>query len=144
MDPDAPVIVSIDRDHYQTLIHSGRHELLADEPASVGGTDTGPNPYQLLLASIGACKAITLRMYADRKGWPLEKVAIALRHDRRHDQDCDNCDSPAMIEVIDIELQLIGDLSPAQRERLTEIADRCPVHRTLSGDLRFSTHLIEN
>ena len=141
---DAPVIVTIDRDHYQTHVRAGVHEMVADEPSSLGGTDTGPNPYQLLLASVGTCKAITLRMYADRKGWHLDQVAIALRHERRDADDCDHCpDSPALIDVIDVEIQLSGDLTLMQRERLTEIADRCPVHRTLTGDLRIETTLIE-
>ena len=83
MASDDPVIVSIGRDHYQTHVRIARHEITADEPASVGGTDSGANPYQLLLASIGACKAITLRMYADRKGWDLDQVAIAMRYERR-------------------------------------------------------------
>ncbi len=144
MASDDPVVVSIGKDHYETHVRAARHEITADEPASVGGTDKGLNPYQLLLASIGTCKAITLRMYADRKSWDLEQVAIALRHERRHAEDCEHCDdSPAMIEVIDIELQLLGDLTATQRERLAEIADRCPVHRTLSGDLRFETSVIE-
>ena len=109
--PDEPVVVSIGRDHYETHVRAGRHELAADEPASVGGTDKGVNPYQLLLASIGTCKAITLRMYADRKGWDLEQVAIALRHERRHAEDCEHCaDSPALIDVIDVELQFLGEL----------------------------------
>ncbi len=144
MASDDPVVVSIGRDHYQTHVRIARHEITADEPASVGGTDTGPNPYQLLLASIGTCKAITLRMYADRKGWDLDQVAIAMRYERRHGEDCAHCDdSPAMIEHIDAELQLLGDLTATQRERLAEIADRCPVHRTLTGNLRIQTFLIE-
>ncbi len=144
MASDDPVIVSIGRDHYQTHVRIARHEITADEPAGVGGTDTGPNPYQLLLASIGTCKAITLRMYADRKGWDLDQVAIAMRYERRHAEDCAHCDdSPAMIEHIDAELQLLGDLTATQRERLAEIADRCPVHRTLTGNLRIQTFLIE-
>ncbi len=145
MSHDDPVIVTIDRDHYQTHVLAGRHEVIADEPASVGGTDTGPTPYQLFLAGLGACKAITLRMYADRKGWPLDKVAIALRHQRIHATDCEHCDdAPALIDLIDVELELIGDLSLTQRRRLAEIADRCPVHRTLTGDLRIKTTIIED
>ena len=142
--PDEPVVVSIGRDHYETHVRAGRLELTADEPVSVGGTDKGVNPYQLLLASLGSCKAITLRMYADRKGWDLEQVAIALRHERRHAEDCEHCeDSPTLIDVIDVELQFLGELTATQRFRLGEIADRCPVHRTLMGSLQIESTVID-
>ncbi len=138
------VVVTIGTTPYRTEILAGGHALVADEPASLGGADEGPGPYELLLASLGACKAITLRMYADRKGWALERVAVSLRHSRRHADDCERCDeSEPRLEHIDVELQLVGDLDDAQRARLAEIADRCPVHRTIMSDLRIVTSLVE-
>ncbi len=137
------VVVSIGRTKYRTEIRTGVHLVVADEPASYGGADDGPSPYELLLASIGSCKAMTLRMYADRKGWPLEEVHCVLRHDHRHAEDCEDCESPnAKLPHIDVELQLVGDLDDAQRARLAEIADRCPVHRTITSDVRFTTQVV--
>ena len=129
-------IVSIDRDPYVSTVYARDHRLVADEPTSMGGGDTGPTPYELLLASIGACKVITLRMYADRKGWPMESATIALTHTRQ------GAGAEAR-ETIAAELELTGPLSSEQRARLSEIADRCPVHRTLAGDLVLTTVLVE-
>lgn len=144
MPTDQPVVVTIGREHFETHVRADRHEITADEPAAAGGTDLGASPYQLLLGALGACKAITLRMYADRKDWSLDQVVIALRHERRHAEDCEHCESEsAMIDHIDVELQLIGDLTLTQRERLAEIADRCPVHRTLSGTIRIGTTVVD-
>lgn len=122
-------------------IRAGRHTLVADEPAGVGD-DTGPTPYDLLLASLGACTAMTLRMYAERKGWPMEAVSVELAHARVHADDARDCDTPeGMIERIDVALDLGGPLTSEQRSRLVEIADRCPVHRTLLGDKQIVTTL---
>lgn len=143
-DASSGVVIDIGRTNYRTEITAAGHSLLADEPRALGGGDTGPGPYELLLSAVGSCKAITLRMYADHKGWPLERVILSLRHDRRHAEDCEDCDDPkARLDHIDVEIQLVGDLDDAQRARLAEIADRCPVHRTITGDLRFTTELIE-
>ncbi len=137
------VVVSIGTTPYRTEVLAGGHALIADEPRSAGGADAGPGPYELLLASLGSCKAITLRMYADRKGWPLERVALSLRHSRRHGADCEACDqTEPRLDHIDVEVQLVGDLDDAQRARLLEIADRCPVHRTITGDLRVVSTLV--
>lgn len=142
-DASSGVVIDIGRTRYRTEIVAAGHALVADEPAALGGGDAGPGPYELLLASIGACKAITLRMYADRKGWALERAVLSLRHDRRHADDCEECDDPgARLDHIDVEIQLIGDLDGAQRARLLEIADRCPVHRTITGEVRFSSELV--
>jgi uncharacterized OsmC-like protein/pimeloyl-ACP methyl ester carboxylesterase len=124
------------------IVVRDRHRLRADEPVSVGGEDTGPNPYELLSAALGACTAITLRMYADRKGWPLESVRVHLRHDRIHSKDCEHCESTTgRVDRFERTLELTGDLDEEQRSRLTEIADRCPVHRTLHNEVMVETTL---
>lgn len=128
-------------DHrFKLDIHSDDHHWLADEPSNVGGSNQGPDPYELLLASVGACTAMTVRMYADRKQWPLDDVSIVLRHRRDHISDCENCESgPRQIDTIDREISFAGKLSDQQRSRLLEIADKCPVHRTLTGHLQIET-----
>jgi len=125
-------------------VRAGRHELKADEPTSVpGGTDTGPSPYDLLLAALGSCTSMTLRMYADRKGWDLTGVEVRLRHAKIHAQDCAECDTKTgRIDVIEREIALDGELSEEQRARLIEIADRCPVHRTLRSETMIRSRLI--
>ncbi len=129
---------------YGQAIAVGPHLLRADEPESVGGRDTGPTPYGLLLASLGSCTAITLRMYAERKDLPLEHVTVRLRHEKIHARDCEACESETgKIDVIDREVVLEGPLDPAQRARLLEIADRCPVHRTLHSEVVVRTQLAE-
>ncbi len=125
-------------------IRAGRHRLAADEPAAVGGEDSGPTPYGLLLAALGACTSMTLRLYARRKQLPLERVTVRLRHEKIHAADCERCDTqPARVDRIDRTLELVGDLDEPQRRRLLEIADRCPVHRTLAGEVRVETSLAE-
>lgn len=124
---------------FTQAIHAGNHTLAADEPAGIGD-DTGPNPYELLLAGLGACTSMTLRMYADRKGWPLDHVEVRLTHERTHSEDCaDPDDAPCRIEVIDRVIEVRGDLTADQVDSLTAIADKCPVHRTLESDLRVTT-----
>ena len=137
--------VTIGTDHYHTDVTMGEHTLVADEPAGVGGTDHGPDPYALLLASIGACKAITVRMYADRKQWPLERLELALSHDRVHAADCEDCEQEdGIISVIECTITAIGDLTNEQRQRLAEIADMCPVHKTITGPNHVRTKLSED
>lgn len=122
-------------DSLQVQIQVGRHHLLGDEPVHVGGEDTGPDPYGYLLTSLGACTAMTLRLYANRKGWPLEGVEIRLRHGRVHARDCEDCDSSTgMIDHIDKTIRFEGNLDAAQKDRLMEIADRCPVHRSMTSE----------
>ncbi len=124
------------REHYPQRVRAGDHLWRADEPASLGGSDTGPTPYQLLLSSLGSCVAITLRMYADRKEIPLEGVRIRLRHSKIHATDCEECESEeGRIDRIEEHLELIGDdLTEHQRDRLLEISKMCPVHRTLTSE----------
>ena len=126
----------------QQEITVGPHRLLADEPTSSGGDDGGPSPYDLLIAALGACTAMTLRLYADRKQIPLERVRVSLRHDKIHAQDCSECETKeGRIDRIERLIELEGDLDDAQRARLLEIADRCPVHQTLHSEVLIPTRL---
>lgn len=117
----------------------GRHRLTADEPAPIG-TDTGPSPYDFLLAGLGACTSMTVRMYAERKKWPLEKVTVSLRHSRIHAQDCAHCETETgQVDRIERVIRFDGDLDDDQRRRLREIAEKCPVHRTLHSEIVIDT-----
>ncbi len=128
---------------YRQQVRAGSHRLVADEPASVGGTDAGPGPYDYLLAGLGACTNMTLRMYADRKGWPLEGVETRLEHSMIHAKDCQECQSEGgKIDVIEKQLEIHGPLSEEQRARLLEIAGRCPVHRTLTSETVIRSRLV--
>jgi len=130
---------------YYTEIKSGGHGLLADEPIKLGGTDRGPTPYGLLLSSLGACTGMTLRMYADRKGWPVEEINVYLNHDKIHAEDCEDCaeGTTGKIDRIERLIDVVGDLDDTQRKRLLEIADRCPVHRTLEETAHITTTYLE-
>ncbi|MDP9480829.1 MAG: OsmC family protein [Actinomycetota bacterium] len=123
-----------------TEVSVAGHTVVADEPESLGGTDAGPSPYDYLLAALGGCTAMTLRMYADRKGWPLESVTVRLSQERIHAKDCEVCETEeGRVERIEREIELAGPLEDEQRRRLLEIADKCPVHRTLNTEV-----LVEN
>jgi uncharacterized OsmC-like protein/alpha/beta superfamily hydrolase len=138
------VVARTGREHYTTEIVAGGHGLLADEPIAVGGADRGPSPYDLLLAGLGSCTSITLRMYADRKEWPLEEIRVHLTHDKVHAQDCAHCETrEGKLTRIQREVELIGPLSTEQRERLLEIANKCPVHRTLHEEIWVESFLRE-
>ena len=127
---------------FAQAIAAGRHRLRADEPPRVGGGDTGPTPYGLLLAGLGACPSMTLRMYANRKQLPLERVVVRLRHDKIHADDCAECETKeGKIDRIDRVIELTGDLDAVTRQRLLEIADKCPVHRTLESENLIVTEL---
>jgi uncharacterized OsmC-like protein len=118
----------------------GRHRLLADEPVAAGGRDSGPGPYELLLMALGACTTMTLRLYADRKRWPLDRVSVNLRHAKIYAEDCADCETKqGMLDRIERVIELEGALDPAQRQRLMEIADMCPVHRTLTSEIKIET-----
>jgi putative redox protein len=120
-------------------IASGTHRLVADEPPEAGGADGGPDPYALLLAALGACTAMTLRLYARRKGWPLEQVTVELEHAKVHAQDCADCEGEAArVDRIRRRVRLHGPLDSVQVARLAEIARRCPVHKTLVAGVRVS------
>jgi putative redox protein len=141
LDPPGSVVVTdAGTGRYIQTITAGRHLIIADEPVSIGGVDAGPNPYELLLAALGACKSMTIRMYADRKGLPLRRTTVRLRHDRVHATDCAECDQQVgMLSRIRSEIDVEGPLSDQDRRRLVEIADRCPVHRTLNSEIVFET-----
>ncbi len=125
---------------FQQEVRAGRHRFLADEPESFGGLDSGPSPYDLLLASLGACTAMTVRLYADRKRWPLEGVRVDLDHAKVHAEDCESCETKeGRIDRIERRIALEGPLDAAQRARLLEIADMCPVHRTLESEVLVVT-----
>jgi putative redox protein len=126
---------------YAHRVTVGRHAFTADEPVPVG-EDTGPSPYDLVLAGLGACTSMTLRMYAERKEWPLEHVSVSLTHERVHADDCETCETEeGHLDRITRGIRIEGDLDEEQRERLRAIADRCPVHRTLQGEVVVETEL---
>jgi putative redox protein len=126
---------------YTQQITAGHHRLLADEPQPIGD-DAGPTPYDLLLAALGACTSMTLRMYADRKGWQFDRIQVTLRHSRIHAQDCADCETKVgWVSHIDRDIEITGDLDDVQRQQLMHIAERCPVHQTLTSEVDVATSL---
>ena len=140
------VVVQLGAEGFRSEVWADGHYLVADEPRSVGGTDEGATPYGLLLAGLGSCTVMTLRMYADRKEWPLDEIQVGLRHRRRHASDEAECEEndDARLDRVDREIRLLGELSDEQRDRLLEIAERCPVHRTLDAGVRIETRRLED
>jgi putative redox protein len=141
--PAPEVVVRGNAAGFSQAIRAGLHELASDEPLDQGGADTGPSPYELLAAALGACTSMTLGMYARRKQWPLDEVKVRLRHSRIYAEDCADCDTKeAMLDRIDRDIELAGNLTAEQRARLLEIADQCPVHRTLTRGMLIHTRLV--
>jgi putative redox protein len=125
---------------FEQAIIAGSHRYIADEPVSAGGNGAGPSPYEYLLAALGACTSMTIRLYAERKQLPLRHVSVHLKHDKIHAQDCENCETKVgMVDHIDRTVTLEGELDETQRAKLLEIADKCPVHRTLSSEIDIKT-----
>jgi putative redox protein len=138
---DAQVVVTSENGLAQQIV-SGHHTWRADEPAPAG-SDTGPSPYDLFLSGLGACTSMTLRLYAQRKGMDLKRITVKLRHYRVHAEDCIDCESkPNFLDRIDREILLEGDLSAEQKDRLLDIAEHCPVHRTLTSKIDIKTTLV--
>lgn len=154
LDPSAPelvadlgeaprmVVVRETRNNkFQQTVSVGPHRMLADEPVAAGGGDTGPGPYDLVLAGLGACTSMTMRLYADRKSVPLERVTVTLRHSKIYAEDCADCETKVgMLDQIDRVIAIEGNLNTEQRQKLMEIADKCPVHRTLTSEVHIVTH----
>ncbi len=141
--PDEGVVVKTGHGKFGTEVHTVSHRFIADEPRSYGGDDTGPTPYDLLNAALGSCTAMTMKMYADRKGWPLEGVTVGVRHQRNHAEECDHVEAMEQgkkMQALHRTIAIEGpDLDEGQRAKLIEIADKCPVHRTLEGELHVHT-----
>lgn len=128
------------KENYKTTMTAGSHELLADEPEHAGGQDMGPDPYDYLLMSLGSCSVITMKMYADRKGWDVDNIYVELRHFKAHADDCVDCDDPkAKIDKIEKEILVEGELSDEQLQKLLEISKKCPVHKTMLQSLEIAS-----
>ncbi len=137
----AEVIVS-SIGYLKQQITAGNHTFIADEPSESGGSAAGPDPYSLLLAALGACTAMTLQIYAKRKQWPLERVEVSLRHSRIHAEDCGDCATKqGNLDRIERYISLTGELTGEQKTRLLEIAERCPVHKTLTSEISIKSYL---
>jgi len=140
--PAGVVVVRGAADGFAQEIQAGPHQFRSDEPAAAGGTDSGPTPYDLLLSALGSCTSMTVGMYARRKQWPLERVTVQLRHSRVHAEDCADCETQdAKITLIERDIQLDGPLDEQQRARLLAIANRCPVHLTLTSTIEIRSRL---
>lgn len=142
---DNRVLARIGQTLYRTDILANGHHLVADEPRSVGGGNLGPTPYDLLVSGLGACTCMTLRMYADRKKWPVESISVNLKHQKIHADECQSCETQSgKLDQIDLEIDIKGELDKDQKKRMLEIAQKCPVHRTLHSEMMTNTRLKES
>ncbi len=139
--PEPDVVVRGSAGGFLQQATAGRHTFPIDEPVSVGGTESAPDPYDYLLAALGACTSMTVGYYARREKIPLEHVTVSLRHARIHAQDCAECETKAgLLDRIDLDIQLTGPITPAQHAKLMEVAAKCPVHRTLKSEIDIRLH----
>lgn len=137
------VVVEGGSQGFAQRIRVGRHNFQVDEPAPDGGTETGPSPYDLLLAALGSCTSMTMSLYARRRQWPLESVRVTLRHSKVHATDCTDCETrPVLLDRIQSDIELLGPLDSTQRDALLSIAEKCPVHRTLTAEAVIETRLL--
>ena len=140
---ETDVIVRGDASGFAQEIQVGPHRLTADEPINVGGKETGPSPYDLLLAALGSCTSMTISLYARARKWPLESVTVNLRHSKIHAADCRDCETKeGKIDRIERDIHLVGKLDAEQQKKLLEIADKCPVHRTLNSEIKIETKAV--
>ena len=141
--PEEGIVACTGHGKFGTEVHTSSHRFIADEPTSYGGDDSGPTPYDLLNAALGTCTAMTIKMYADRKEWPLEGVSVHVTHERDHAEECDHAEAMAdgrKLQSLNRAITIRGDeLDEEQRAKLMAIADKCPVHRTLEGELHIHT-----
>ncbi|WP_158671503.1 bifunctional alpha/beta hydrolase/OsmC family protein [Bradyrhizobium guangdongense] len=143
-EPRKVVVQETRKSKFNQTITVGPHHLVADEPVAAGGADAGPGPYDFLLAGLGACTSMTMRLYADRKSLPLERVTVTLKHSKIHAKDCEECETrEGMLDQIERDIAMDGALDAEQRRRLMEIADKCPVHRTLTSEIRIVTKAVD-
>jgi putative redox protein len=137
------VIVNGDAKGFAQKVQVGAHRLTTDEPASYGGSDSGPSPYDLILAALGSCTSMTIGLYARKRSWPVEKISVSLWHSKIHAQDCDDCETKeGRIDRIEMEIHLDGTLTDEQRAKLMEIAEKCPVHQTLTSEINIKTRAV--
>jgi putative redox protein len=137
------VIVHGDAKGFAQKIDIGSYQISADEPVSYGGTDTGASPYDLLLAALGACTSMTIGLYARKRGWLLEKITVSLHHAKIHAKDCDDCETKeGRVDRIWLDIHLDGALSDEQRAKLMKIAEKCPVHQTLTSEINIKSHAV--
>lgn len=144
-DKEAPhIVVRGGAANFQQEITAGKHQFVADEPASLGGGDAGPDPYDYLLASLGVCTSMTVGFYARRNKWPLENVTVSLWHSRIHAKDCEECQTmDGMLDRIDVEVKLRGSLTAEQHAKLMDVAAKCPVHKTLTSEINIRLRAAE-
>lgn len=138
-----PVIVR-SADSLRNDIEAGPHRMIADEPVSAGGTELGPTPYDFLAAALGTCTSMTMRVVAKKEGIPLEGVEITIENDRMYAKDCADClNTSGFIHRFKVAIKLLGNLTPAQRERMLDVAGRCPVNKTLRSEIRIDERLVD-
>ena len=136
------VLVTEQNKEFTRKIYTQDHQIIADEPLSANGSNLGPNPYELLLAALGACTSMTMRMYATRKKLSLDNIEVTMKHDHIHAEDCSDCDAKTgLVDKIEKTIKLEGNLTDAERQRILEIADMCPVHKTLHNEIQIKTQL---